>query len=101
MLKEVEVEYIIGIFYLLYPGNPDIMGPKKKSKLACSTSNAWTMKITRALETPEDAQARLAVQQARQTAARATETPVQRQTRQATNQARMAAERATETPVQR
>jgi len=39
------------------------MGPKKKSKLARSTSNARRMEITRALETPEDAQARLAVQQ--------------------------------------
>ena len=63
MLKEVE--YIIGIFY---PGNSKIMGPKKKFKLAGSTSNAWRKEITRALETPEDAQARLAVQQTRQKA---------------------------------
>ena len=72
------------------------MGPKKKSKLARSTSNARRMQITRALETPEDAQARLAVQQARQNAARARETPVQRQTRQATDSAQMATARAKE-----
>jgi len=61
VLKKVEVDYIIGIFYLLYPGHSNIMGLKKESKLARSASNARIIEITKALETHEDAQARLAV----------------------------------------